>query len=146
MGVVRPTSREIQQVDKGSVMPTGTVKFFDNEKGFGFVASDEGGDVFMHISSLPAGMTTIKPGTRLEFGVVDGRRGLQTLSVRVLDTPPSVSKASRKPAEDLAVILEDVIRLLDRAGNSMRRGRYPDDAEAGKLAKVLRAIADDLDA
>ena len=127
-------------------MPTGTVKFFDVEKGFGFVSSDEGGDVFMHISSLPAGMTSVKPGTRIEFGVVDGRRGLQTLSVRILDTPPSLSKASRKPAEDLAVILEDVIKLLDRASNSLRRGRYPDDADARKLAKVMRAIADDLDA
>lgn len=127
-------------------MPTGTVKFFDTEKGFGFVASDEGGDVFMHVSSLPAGTTSVKPGTRIEFGVVDGRRGLQTLSVRILDTPPSLSKASRKPAEDLAVILEDVIRLLDRASNSLRRGRYPDDTEARKLAKVMRAIADDLDA
>lgn len=127
-------------------MPTGTVKFFDNEKGFGFVSSDEGGDVFMHISSLPTGMTSVKPGTRVEFGVVDGRRGLQTLSVRILETPPSLSKASRKPAEDVAVILEDVIKLLDRASNSLRRGRYPDDAELHKLAKVLRAIADDLDA
>lgn len=127
-------------------MPTGTVKFFDNEKGFGFVSSDEGGDVFMHISSLPTGMTSVKPGTRVEFGVVDGRRGLQTLSVRILETPPSLSKASRKPAEDVAVILEDVIKLLDRASNSMRRGRYPEDAESRKLAKVLRAIADDLDA
>lgn len=127
-------------------MPTGTVKFFDTEKGFGFVANDEGGDVFMHISSLPAGTLTVKPGTRVEFGVVDGRRGLQTLSVRILEAPPSVSKAVRKPADDMAVILEDVIKLLDRASNTLRRGRYPDDAEAGKIAKVLRAIADDLDA
>ncbi len=127
-------------------MPTGTVKFFDTEKGFGFVANDEGGDVFMHISSLPPGTLSVKPGTRVEFGVVDGRRGLQTLSVRILDAPPSVSKAARKPADDMAVILEDVIRLLDRASNSLRRGRYPDDSEASKIAKVLRAIADDLDA
>jgi len=127
-------------------MPTGTVKFFDTEKGFGFVANDEGGDVFMHISSLPAGTLSVKPGTRVEFGVVDGRRGLQTLSVRILEAPPSVSKAARKPADDMAVILEDVIRLLDRASNSLRRGRYPDDSEASKIAKVLRAIADDLDA
>lgn len=127
-------------------MPTGTVKFFDTEKGFGFVANDEGGDVFMHISSLPAGTLTVKPGTRVEFGVVDGRRGLQTLSVRILEAPPSVSKAARKSPDDMAVILEDVIRLLDRASNTLRRGRYPDDAEASKIAKVLRAIADDLDA
>lgn len=127
-------------------MPTGVVKFFDAEKGFGFVANDEGGEVFMHISSLPAGTTTVKPGTRVEFGVADGRRGLQTLSVRILDIPPSVSKATRKPADDMAAIIEDVIRLLDRLGNSLRRGRYPEDAEAGRIAKVLRGVADDLDA
>ena len=127
-------------------MPTGVVKFFDAEKGFGFVANDEGGEVFMHISSLPAGTTTVKPGTRVEFGVADGRRGLQTLSVRILDIPPSVSKVARKPADDMAAIIEDVIRLLDRLGNSLRRGRYPEDAEAGRIAKVLRGVADDLDA
>ncbi|MEY5144654.1 MAG: hypothetical protein RL745_15 [Actinomycetota bacterium] len=126
-------------------MPTGVVKFFDTEKGFGFVANDEGGDVFMHISSLPAGTLTVKPGTRVEFGIVDGRRGQQTLSVRILDAPPSVAKAARKPADDMAVLVEEVIRLLDRLGNSLRRGRYPEDAEAVKVAKVLRAIADDLD-
>ena len=126
-------------------MPTGVVKFFDTEKGFGFVSNDEGGDVFMHISSLPAGVTNVKPGTRVEFGVVDGRRGLQTLSVRILEQPPSVVKGTRKAADDMAVIVEELIRLLDRMGNSLRRGRYPDDNESARVAKVLRAVADDLD-
>lgn len=126
-------------------MPTGVVKFFNAEKGFGFVATDDGGEVFMHISSLPAGTLNVKPGTRVEFGIVDGRRGQQTLSVRILEEPPSVAKAARKPADDMAVLVEDVIRLLDRLGNSLRRGRYPEDAEASRVAKVLRAIADDLD-
>ena len=44
------------------------------------------------------------------------------------------------------MIVEELIRLLDRLGNSLRRGRYPDDTESARVAKVLRAVADDLDA
>ena len=46
----------------------------------------------------------------------------------------------------MAVIVEDVIKLLDGVGNSLRRGRYPDKAMASKTAAVLRAVAADLEA
>ncbi|MGY9024814.1 MAG: cold-shock protein, partial [Candidatus Nanopelagicales bacterium] len=52
-------------------MPTGTVKWYDAEKGFGFISSDEGEDVFVHVSTLPSGVTALKPGTKLDFGIVD---------------------------------------------------------------------------
>lgn len=126
-------------------MPTGKVKWFDSEKGFGFLASDEGGDVFVHASALPAGVSELKAGQRVEFGVVDGRRGEQALSVRVLDPLPSVAESVRKPAEEMAVIVEDLIKLLDGLSNSYRRGRHPDKRSAGKVASLLRAVADDLD-
>ena len=58
-------------------MPTGKVKFFDEEKGFGFIASDEGQEVFLHISALPEGVSEVKPGTRVEFGIVDGKKALR---------------------------------------------------------------------
>ena len=126
-------------------MPTGTVKWYDAEKGFGFISSDEGDDVFVHVSTLPDGVTSLKAGTKLEFGVVDGRRGKQALSVTVLSQAPSVVKGTRKPADDVAIIIEDLIKLLDSVSNQLRRGKYPPDAQAHKVAAVLRAVADDLD-
>jgi CspA family cold shock protein len=65
--------------------------------------------------------------------------------VTVLDPLPSVVAGRRKPADDMAVIVEDLIKLLDGLGNTLRRGKYPDKAMTGKVATVLRAVADDLE-
>lgn len=132
-------------------MPTGKVKFYDADKGFGFVSIDEGGegDVFIPSSALPEGVTALKSGSRIEFGVVEGRRGAQALSVRLLDPAPSVAVnkkvRDRKPADEMVVIVEDVIKLLDDLSNSLRRGRYPDKAHGNQVAQVLRAVATDLE-
>ena len=127
-------------------MPTGKVRFYDEEKGFGFVSTDDGQDVFLHATALPAGTVAPKPGTRLEFGVADGKRGLQALSVRVLEAPVSLAKRSRKPADDMAIIIEDLVKLLDGLGGDLRKGRYPDNAHSRKVAQLLRRVADELDA
>ncbi len=130
-------------------MPTGKVKWYSAEKGFGFVSDDAGGEVFLHANALPEGVATLKGGTRVEFDVVEGRRGAQALKVRVLEPTPSVAAAQRaahrKPTEDMVVIVEDLIKLLDSTSESLRRGRYPDKGHAGKVAQVLRAVADDLE-
>ena len=127
-------------------MPIGKVKWFDADKGFGFLATDDGQEVLLHASALPAGVSDVKVGAKLEFGVADGRRGPQALSARVLEQAPSVAKASRKSVDDMAMITEDLIKLLDRVSNDLRKGRYPEKAHASKVAAVLRAVADDLDA
>jgi len=128
-------------------VPTGKVKWFDNEKGFGFLSRDDGGsDVFVHSSALPEGVPSLKPGSRVEYGVVQGRRGEQALSVRLLDPLPSVAKAMRKKPDEMVVIIEDLIKLLDGVSNSFRRGKHPSGAESSKLGAVLRAVADDLEA
>ena len=127
-------------------MPTGMVKWFNADKGFGFLAEDGGEDVFVHRDALPSGVTELKPGQRVEFGVVQGRKGNQALSVRVLDPVPSVVRATRKPPEEMAPLVEDLIKMLDQTSNALRRGRYPDRGESRKIAALLRAFADNLDA
>jgi len=126
-------------------MPTGRVKWFSLEKGFGFISSDEGDDVFLPAASLPSGVTTVKPGTKLEFGVADGRRGPQALSVTIVEAPPSLAAGARINPDDLAAIIEDAIKILDRVGNGLRHGRHPSPNDAERLGKVLRGIADQIE-
>lgn len=126
-------------------MPTGKVKWYDGEKGFGFLTREDGDDVYVRSSALPAGVETLKAGTRVEFGVVQGRKGDQALQVRVLDPTPSLSKAKRKQPEDMVRIVEDLIQLLDGVEQSYRRGRHPESKTAKQTAALLRRLADELE-
>lgn len=126
-------------------MPTGKVKFYDKDKGFGFAARDDGGDVFVPKASLPEGVEELKAGMRLEFGVAAGKRGEQALSVRILDAPPEVA-GNRRPVEELEVMLEDTIKLLEaKVQPALRRGKHPDRDTGKRVAQILRAIATELE-
>ena len=65
---------------------TGVVKNFNDAKGFGFIASDDGGkDVFVHFSQIEgSGFKSLAEGQRVEFTVTEGPKGLQASSIRVV--------------------------------------------------------------
>jgi CspA family cold shock protein len=122
-------------------MPTGKVRFFDEEKGYGFIESDEGAQVFLHVSALPAGTLTVRKGARVEFSMIDGKKGPQAMSVRLMEPVQTLSQRKRMPTDDLAIILGDLSSVLEE----LRKGRYPDKAQGKKIAAVLRRVADELD-
>ncbi len=130
-------------------MPTGKVRFYDADKGFGFIAEDGGADVFLHANALPEGVTTLKKGARVEFGIVEGRKGAQALAVRLLEPTKTVTalrrERDRKPADEMVVIIEDVVQLLDRVSEGLRKGHYPDKRIATAASRALRGLADQLE-
>jgi cold shock protein len=130
-------------------VPTGKVKWYDAEKGFGFLSQEDGPDVYVRAEALPEGTTSLKAGTRVEFGIAQGRRGDQALQVRILDRQPSVARgqreAKRRKPEEMVPIVEDLIRLLDGVGEAYRHGRHPDPRTAKPVAKLLRGLADELE-
>ena len=66
-------------------MATGTVKFFNAEKGYGFISREGGEDVFVHFSAIQAdGYKTLEDGQRVEFDVQPGRKGEEAANVRVI--------------------------------------------------------------
>jgi len=72
-------------VIKEKSVPTGTVKFFNNEKGYGFISRDDGDDVFVHYSKIEGeGYRSLEEGQKVEFEVGPGRKGEEATTVRVV--------------------------------------------------------------
>ncbi len=62
----------------------GKVKFFDNDRGFGFISRDGGDDVFVHVSNLQPGTATLAEGQAVEFEVGPGRKSEEAKNVRAI--------------------------------------------------------------
>ncbi|HEX2040275.1 MAG TPA: cold-shock protein [Acidimicrobiales bacterium] len=66
-------------------MATGTVKWFNAEKGYGFISQSDGADVFVHFSAIQSsGYRSLEEGQQVEFEVQEGPKGLQAAQVRPL--------------------------------------------------------------
>jgi CspA family cold shock protein len=137
-------------------VPTGKVKWYDVDKGFGFLSQEEGEDVYVRSSALPEGVEGLKAGQRVEFGMAAGRRGPQALSLKVLEPAPSVRQNTgsprREPVErkhtpdELHGMVEDMITLLEATVQpELRKGKYPDRKIAQRISEVVRAVARELD-
>ena len=127
-------------------MPTGRVKWYEKDKGFGFLTSDDGGDVFVHKAALPSGVEDLRAGQRVEFGIVDSRKGAQALSLKLIEAPPSVAELRRRPAEELHGLIEDMIKVLEaKVMPDLRRNRFPDKKASQTVAQLVHAVARELE-
>ena len=82
-------------------MPSGTVKWFNNAKGFGFILPDDGGDdLFAHYSAIEMdGYRTLKAGQTVEFEVEQGAKGLHAINIRSANTTPNKDPDEKKGVE-----------------------------------------------
>ena len=136
-------------------MPTGKVKWYDADKGFGFLSQEDGEDVYVRSSALPEGVEDLKAGQRVEFGLASGRRGPQALSVKLIEAPPTLARTRRETTapehkhtpDELHGMVEDMITLLEGTVQpELRKGRYPDKKVARRVSEVVKAVARELDA
>lgn len=129
-----------------NTVPIGKVKWYDAEKGFGFVSNPGDEDVYVGKQVLPEGVDELAAGQRIEFDFAAGRRGPQALRVKVLDTTRRRPVNRRKP-EELGSMIQDLITVLEsQVQPGLAAGRYPDRPVGRQVAEILRAVAKELDA
>ena len=80
-------------------MPTGSVKWFDSKKGFGFIIGPEGKDVFVHFSSIEGdGFRSLKDGEQVDYEPIQGAKGLLAQRVRRVGASTGMSQHPGQPA------------------------------------------------
>jgi len=135
-------------------VPIGKVKWYDKDRGFGFVSNPGGEDVYVGHAVLPEGVEELVKGQRIEYDYADGRPGPQALHITVLEEAPRVARGGaggRRPAKrhspaDLNGMISDMISMLESTvQRDLRAGRYPDRKDGHQMAEVLRAVARELD-
>lgn len=83
-------------------MPTGKVKWFNDAKGYGFIETEEGKDVFVHFSAITMdGYKSLSEGQQVEFEAVESAKGLQATRVALAEAVESVTTALEAAASDL---------------------------------------------
>ncbi|QGW23863.1 CspB [Dietzia sp. DQ12-45-1b] len=140
------------RVERWFAVPSGRVKWYDAEKGFGFLSHEGGEDVYVRSDALPAGVDTLRPRQRVEFDMVSGRRGPQALRVVVHEEPTVAQDRAprggpRHSPDELHGMVEDMIKVLESTVQpELRRGHRPDHKVSSRVASVLRGVARELDA
>ncbi|WP_080796055.1 cold-shock protein [Corynebacterium pacaense] len=126
-------------------MPVGTVKWYDAERGFGFVSNPGEDDCFVGRQSLPEGVDELHQGQRIEYDFTAGRKGPQALRVRVLDSPRKRPQHKYEP-DQLHSMISDLVTLLEGSVQpGLLKGHYPDRKSGRQVASILRAVATELE-
>ncbi|QNQ91380.1 cold-shock protein [Corynebacterium poyangense] len=127
-------------------MPVGKVKWYDPERGFGFVSHPGHEDVFVAQQVLPQGVKELHAGDRIEFDFAEGRPSPKALRVVLLESARSRRNKKRQHTpEELNSMIADVMTLLEGIQPDLQRGHYPEGKEGHQIAGILRAVARELD-
>lgn len=127
-------------------MPIGKVKWYDTDRGFGFVSNPGDEDVYVGKQVLPEGVDELVAGQRIEFDFAAGRRGPQALRVKVLEAPRSRRPQHKYKPEQLDSMISDLVSMMEvRIQPDLRAGRYPERKQGRQVAEILRAVAKELD-
>ncbi|WP_314859147.1 cold-shock protein [uncultured Corynebacterium sp.] len=131
-------------------MPIGKVKWYDPDRGFGFISNPDGEDCYVSKSVLPQGVTELHRGQRVDFDFASGARGPQALRMKILDEPRPRSRnrqtKHKYTPEELGSLIADMVTTLEeRVQPPLTAGRYPDRKEGKQIAEALRIIAKELD-
>ena len=96
-------------------MPTGTVKWFNNAKGYGFILADEGGeDLFAHYSAIQMeGYRTLKAGQQVNFDIIQGDKGFHAANISVATTETSRATAPTSASQSQSVREKETEEALD---------------------------------
>ena len=121
-------------------MPTGKIRWFDSKKGYGFIVGEDGKEVFISPSNLPSSFTP-KSGMKVEYSEIEGTKGLQAFGLHLMQR----SAPRRHTSDEMNAIIEDLIKLLDSTNAKLKHGKWPDPLTCDRLAKMLRAVAEDFD-
>ncbi|GJF34271.1 cold-shock protein [Kitasatospora sp. NE20-6] len=123
-------------------MAVGTVSWFDDQRGFGFVKPEDGGmDIFVHARVVKqAGLQTLESGARVDVGVAQSGRGPQAVSITVRELPRLATPDSWT-AENMLSALDDLLRTVDSFTSQLRRGEKPNRGSLVNMADLLRAVA-----